>query len=85
MEAFPDAPLVSYIELLRALRLNNDNKPTLTQAQLDASKPVFEKGQTRPVAGSTAESVDGNGQLRGHCAGGDPGAKTPRTRHSRLQ
>ncbi|QLY38107.1 hypothetical protein HV164_16975 [Citrobacter freundii] len=44
VEAFPDAPLVSYIELLRALRLNNDNKPTLTQAQLDASKPVFEKG-----------------------------------------
>ncbi|ATF50559.1 hypothetical protein HV096_11260 [Citrobacter freundii] len=44
VEAFPDAPLVSYIEVLRALRLNNENKPTLTQAQLDASKPVFEKG-----------------------------------------
>lgn len=43
VEAFPDAPQVSYIELLRALRLNNDNKPALTQAQLDASKPVFEK------------------------------------------
>lgn len=48
VEAFPDAPLVSYIELLRALRLNNDNKPTLTQAQLDASKPVFEKGVNSP-------------------------------------
>lgn len=48
VEAFPDAPLVSYIELLRALRLNNDNKPTLTQAQLDASKPVFEKGANSP-------------------------------------
>ncbi|QLS07175.1 hypothetical protein HV327_16975 [Citrobacter freundii] len=43
VEAFPDAPLVSYIELLRALRLNGDYKLTLTQEQLDASKPVFEK------------------------------------------
>lgn len=43
VEAFPDAPLVSYTELLRALRLNSDQQPTLTQAQLDASKPVFEK------------------------------------------
>ena len=38
LAAFPDAPQVSYVELLRALRLNADNKPTLTQAQLDASK-----------------------------------------------
>lgn len=49
VEAFPDAPLVSYIELLRALRLNNNNKPTLTQAQLDASKPVFEQSQKLPL------------------------------------
>ena len=45
VEAFPDAPLVSYIELLRALRLDNNSKPTLTRAQLDASKPVFEQSQ----------------------------------------
>lgn len=49
VEAFPDAPLISYIELLRALRLNNDNKPTLTQAQLDASKAVFEKDGKLPL------------------------------------
>ena len=49
LEAFPDAPRVSYIELLRALRLNSDNKPTLTQAQLDASKPVFEQRQKLPL------------------------------------
>lgn len=49
LEAFPDAPRVSYIELLRALRLNSDNKPTLTQAQLDASKPVFEQSQKLPL------------------------------------
>lgn len=42
-EAFPDAPLVSYTEMLRALRLNSEEKPTLTQQALDASKPVFEK------------------------------------------
>lgn len=45
VEAFPDAPLVSYIELLRALRLNSDYKLTLTGEQLDASKPVFEQSQ----------------------------------------
>lgn len=49
LEAFPDAPRVNYIELLRALRLNSDNKPTLTQAQLDASKPVFEQSQKLPL------------------------------------
>ncbi|MEG1121997.1 MAG: hypothetical protein RSD20_09815 [Citrobacter sp.] len=49
VETFPDAPLISYIELLRALRLNNDNKPTLTQAQLDANKAVFEKGGKLPL------------------------------------
>ncbi|MEB2418510.1 hypothetical protein [Citrobacter sp. R-1.5.2] len=49
IEAFPDAPRVSYIELLRALRLNSDKKPTLTQAQLDASKPVFEQSQHMPL------------------------------------
>lgn len=49
VEAFPDAPLVSYIELLRALRLDNNSKPTLTQAQLDASKPVFEQSQKLPL------------------------------------
>lgn len=49
VETFPDAPWVSYIELLRALRLNNDDKPTLTQAQLDASKPVFEKSGKLPL------------------------------------
>ncbi|TKV05428.1 hypothetical protein FDX19_23450 [Citrobacter sp. wls619] len=49
VEAFPDAPRVSYIELLRALRLNSDKKPTLTQAQLDASKPVFEQSQHMPL------------------------------------
>lgn len=32
-----------------ALRLNSDNKPTLTQAQLDASKPVFEQSQKLPL------------------------------------
>ena len=42
-EAFPDAPRVSYIELLRAIRLNRDQQPTLTQADLDSSKPLFEK------------------------------------------
>lgn len=49
VEAFPDAPLVSYIELLRALRLDNNSKPTLTQEQLDASKPVFEQSQKLPL------------------------------------
>lgn len=49
LKAFPDAPLVSYVELLRALRLNRDNKPTLTQEQLDASKPVFEKSGKLPL------------------------------------
>ena len=49
VEAFPDAPRVSYIELLRALRLNSDKKTTLTQAQLDASKPVFEQSQHMPL------------------------------------
>lgn len=49
LEAFPDAPRVSYIELLRALRLDSNNKPTLTQAQLDASKPVFEQSQKLPL------------------------------------
>ncbi len=49
VEAFPDAPHVSYIELLRALRLDNNSKPTLTQAQLDASKPVFEHSQKLPL------------------------------------
>ncbi|HEY4468715.1 MAG TPA: hypothetical protein VGN53_13415 [Klebsiella sp.] len=42
-QAFPDAPRISYIELLRAIRLDRNNKPTLTQADLDHSKPVFEK------------------------------------------
>lgn len=49
LEAFPDAPRVSYIELLRALRLDSNNNPTLTQAQLDASKPVFEQSQKLPL------------------------------------
>lgn len=49
LKAFPDAPRVSYIELLRALRLDSNNKPTLTQAQLDASKPVFEQSQKLPL------------------------------------
>lgn len=49
VQAFPNAPLVSYIELLRALRLDNHNTPTLTQAQLDASKPVFEQSQKLPL------------------------------------
>lgn len=48
-DAFADAPLVSYIEMLRALRLNSDQKPTLTQANLDASKPVFEKSGKLPL------------------------------------
>ncbi|SUX60388.1 Uncharacterised protein [Citrobacter amalonaticus] len=48
-EAFADAPLVSYTEMLRALRLNSDQKPTLTQANLDASKPVFEKSGKLPL------------------------------------
>ena len=42
-ESFPDAPLISYIELLRALRLNSDEKPTLTQDDLNSSKPAFEQ------------------------------------------
>lgn len=42
-EAFPDAPLISYIELLRALRLNSDEKPTLTQDDLNSSKSAFEQ------------------------------------------
>jgi hypothetical protein len=42
-EAFPDAPLISFIELLRALRLNSDEKPTLTQDDLNSSKPAFEQ------------------------------------------
>lgn len=48
-EAFADAPLVSYTEMLRALRLNSDRKPTLTQANLDASKPVFDKSGKLPL------------------------------------
>lgn len=47
--AFPDAPQVSYVELLRALRLNADSKPALTQAQLDASKAAFEKSGKLPL------------------------------------
>ncbi|HHJ4285631.1 TPA: hypothetical protein ACQJMO_003275 [Klebsiella quasipneumoniae] len=47
--AFPDAPQVSYVELLRALRLNADSKPALTQAQLDASKAAFEKCGKLPL------------------------------------
>lgn len=43
VEAFPQAPLISYIEMMRALRLNSDEKPTLTQASLDSSKAVFEQ------------------------------------------
>ncbi|QGN36965.1 hypothetical protein [Klebsiella oxytoca] len=49
LAAFPDAPQVSYVELLRALRLNADKKPTLTQAQLDASKAAFEKSGNLPL------------------------------------
>nr|WP_287855170.1 hypothetical protein [Klebsiella sp.] len=49
LAAFPDAPQVSYVELLRALRLNADNKPTLTQAQLDANKAEFEKSGNLPL------------------------------------
>ena len=48
-EAFADAPVVSYIELLRALRLDSNHKPKLTQAQLDASKPIFEKSGKLPL------------------------------------
>lgn len=48
-EAFIDAPFVSYIELLRALRLDSNHKPKLTQAQLDASKPIFEKSGKLPL------------------------------------
>lgn len=48
-EAFPDALQVSYIELLRALRPKSDNKPTLTQTELDNSKPAFEKGGKAPL------------------------------------
>ncbi|WP_229237271.1 hypothetical protein [Citrobacter farmeri] len=48
-DAFTDAPLVSYTEMLRALRLNSDRKPTLTQAKLDASKPVFDKSGKLPL------------------------------------
>ncbi|HBR1668578.1 TPA: hypothetical protein L9M06_003540 [Klebsiella quasipneumoniae subsp. quasipneumoniae] len=47
--AFPNAPQVSYVELLRALRLNADSKPALTQAQLDASKAAFEKSGKLPL------------------------------------
>lgn len=47
--AFPDAPQVGYVELLRALRLNADSKPALTQAQLDASKAAFEKSGKLPL------------------------------------
>lgn len=47
--AFPDAPQVSYVELLRALRLNANSKPALTQAQLDASKAAFEKNGKLPL------------------------------------
>lgn len=42
-QPFTDAPVVSYIEMLRAIRLNRDKVPTLTQTDLDASKPFFEK------------------------------------------
>lgn len=48
-EAFPQAPQVSYIELLRALRLKSDNKPTLTQQMLDNTRPVFEKSGKLPL------------------------------------
>lgn len=48
-EAFPEASLVSFIELLRALRLNSDNKPVLTQDALNTSKPAFEKGGKLPL------------------------------------
>jgi hypothetical protein len=46
---FANAPLVSYVELLRALRLNGGSQPTLTQAQLDASRAVFEKSGRLPL------------------------------------
>ncbi|ENG2550439.1 TPA: hypothetical protein MYP81_004913 [Citrobacter farmeri] len=48
-DAFTDAPLVSYTEMLRALRLNSDRKPPLTQAKLDASKPVFDQSGKLPL------------------------------------
>lgn len=47
--AFPDAPLVSYVELLRALRLTVNDQPTLTQVQLEANKAVFEKSGNLPL------------------------------------
>ncbi|MEP8672389.1 hypothetical protein ABKV27_09950 [Enterobacter hormaechei] len=42
-ESFPGATLVSYVELLRSLRTDNDDKTALDQTLLDASKPVFEE------------------------------------------
>ncbi|HHG8781186.1 hypothetical protein NLX76_07310 [Enterobacter hormaechei] len=42
-ESFPGAPLVSYVELLRSLRTDNEGKTALDQELLDASKPVFEE------------------------------------------
>ncbi len=86
VEAFPDAPHVSYIELLRALRLDNNSKPTLTQAQLDASKPVFEQSQKiAAMARSATESVAGDGELRGDYSGSYASAETCRSRYPRLQ
>lgn len=48
-QPFADAPVVSYIEMMRAIRPNRDQVPTLTQADLDASKPFFEKSARLPL------------------------------------
>lgn len=41
--AIPDAPLVTFIESLRAIRPGSDGKPVLTQQALESQKPLFEQ------------------------------------------
>lgn len=78
LEAFPDAPRVSYIELLRALRLNSDNKPTLTGRNSTPASRCLNRAKTAAVARSATESVAGDGQLCGDYRAVAPAKLAPR-------
>lgn len=47
--AFPAAPVISFVEMLRALRLNQKRIPTLTQQDLDRNKPFFKNSGKLPL------------------------------------
>lgn len=46
---FPEAPLVTFITALRALRTNANDEPYLTQQALDSAKAVFENAGKLPL------------------------------------